>query len=146
MNLMTRVMRKDGVCVREREICANALLLILNYICISKHSVVCINLCQPWFLKASRHWSQIDSRRTNRKASTSKCGERPLTTRLNEERHLKGTFRNTKGQQLNQLSAVSSNFYLYHKLLKRYGFFHLVSSRASGRQSGQSDPKSSTNN
>lgn len=50
---MTGVMRKDALCVCE--ICANALLLLLNYRFISKHSVVCINPCQLWFVKASHH-------------------------------------------------------------------------------------------
>lgn len=93
--MMTGAMRKKMICLCD--LCKCSAFSPLKYIFISKHSVVCIHLRQLWI------------------------PSQPLTTELNEKRHLKG---NTKGAQLKQLSAALSVFYLEYNLLKIYGFFH----------------------
>lgn len=86
---------KKMICLCD--LCKCSAFSPLNYIFISKHSVVCIHLRQLWI------------------------PSQPFTTKLNEKRHLKG---NTKGPRLKQLSAALSVFYLEYNLLKIYGFFH----------------------
>lgn len=105
------------VCV----ICANALLLLLWMIYLSLNilssasSWVSCGLQKHLSTEASRTRPQSAGMHLARDCSLRMkvfSTKRPLTTKLNEKRHLKGTFLNTKGHQRKEPSAVSSTFHL----------------------------------